>query len=170
MRRLLTNTIRCKANARAHQFRQMRNQVLQRILLGWTFFWTTQMAHQNHRSTIAQDLLDGWQCRPHARIVGDIIISVQRHVKINANQNFFAGKWEFFYSIHGLIFKLIWNYNNCFKRVLIFTSACNKLPKSAIFTRFCSIVSRYLTVTSWLAKLSWSTVIQKGVPMASIRR
>ena len=92
MRRFLTNTIRCKANANAHQFRQMRNQVLQRILLGWTFFWTTQMAHQNHRSTIAQDLLDGWQCRPHARIVGDIIISVQRHVKINANQNFFAGK------------------------------------------------------------------------------
>ena len=82
----------------------------------------------------------------------------------------FRRQMRIFLQYSWLNFKLLWNYNNCFKRVFIFTSACIKAPKSAIFTRFCSIVSRYLTVTSWLAKLSWSTVIQKGVPMASIRR
>ena len=60
--------------------------------LGIGSFWPSKMGHEHHGSTLLQNMLNGWQCCPNARVVCHFARFIQRHIEIYADQRSLAFK------------------------------------------------------------------------------
>jgi len=53
-------------------------------------FWTAQVAHQDQRAAVVENMLDGRQGLDDAVVAGDVAVLIQRHVEVTPHQDLFA--------------------------------------------------------------------------------
>lgn len=56
------------------------------VLICGAIFWTAEMAHQNDRSAIVQDLLNSRQGRADTRIIGNLKFFIEWNVEVDTYQ------------------------------------------------------------------------------------
>ena len=85
----------------ADQLLKMRYDMGKGVFIGRSVLGSSQVAHQDHRSAVAQNFHDGGQCGPHAGVVGDLKLIVQGYIEVNADQGFASLEIELFKFVHG---------------------------------------------------------------------
>src|SRR5579859_1766424 len=76
--------------------------------------WTAQVGHENDRGSLVKQILDSWQRCCDTRIIGNVLLRVERHVEVNAHENSLARDIDIAYSF--LIHKFSPQARNLFAR------------------------------------------------------
>ncbi len=78
----------------ADEFLQVWHQVGERVFVCGAILWSAEVAHEDDRSAIGEDFLDGGDGCLHAGIIGYLELVVERHIEVYTHQGFFATKVE----------------------------------------------------------------------------
>src|SRR3954451_10602863 len=71
----------------------MFKYMFQRMFFFWSFFWTTEMAHQNNTATIIQNFFDGRNCGTHSCIISYFrSFFIKRNIEVNTYQCLFVSE------------------------------------------------------------------------------
>ena len=101
------HAVRREGNGLAQDFRQVVGDGLQTEFGFVAFaFRTAQVAHQDKRGSLADDVFDGGQGGLDAGVVRDDAI-FQRDVEVNAHDNFFAFQGDVFDGLFVHVFSLL---------------------------------------------------------------
>src|SRR4051812_35616176 len=77
--------------------------MLKRVFFSWPFFGPTQMGHQDHTSAITKNLMDSRYGCPHSGIVSNLVLIIERNIKIYPDQRLLSAKIRILKFAHNLI-------------------------------------------------------------------